>query len=259
MKEYSKLHISFEGHVAVVAMANEPVNALDTELVAQIGEAFDELKVNKDVWCVVLCSDMKLFAAGADLKALLKADRFGNMNTSITMQETFLKIENFPHPVIAAVNGGCFGGALEMALSCDLRIFDTKTKVGLPEASLGICPGAGGAQRLPKLIGIGAAKRMIFSGEIIRGEEAYRLGICEYLAEEGQLREKAMEIAGKICAMAPIAVATDKIMVNYSLDHTIAEGLDYERLIASDVFCTEDKNEGINAFFEKRTAIFQNK
>ncbi len=259
MAEFKNLSVEMRGHAAVVTMAGEPVNALTTELVDELYEAFCELEKDENVWCAVLCSGKKLFAAGADLKELMSVGRDGNMATSEHMQRSFLKIENFPHPVIAAVNGVAFGGGLELALSCDLRVFDAKTKVAFPECGLGIIPGAGGTQRLTRLVGPGKAKRLIYTGEVICAEEAYRLGICEYYEAERGCLEKALEIAEAICEKAPMAVAECKKCIEFAMEKELDEGLVYERRVGSELFETEDKNEGIGAFLERRQAIFKNK
>ena len=259
MKNFDLLNIEKEGHVAVVTMAAEPVNALTAELVEELYEAFDALESDGEVWCVVLQSGKKLFAAGADLRELLSVDREGNRATSRRMQRTFLKIEEFPRPVIAAVNGVAFGGGLELALSCDLRVFEARTKVAFPECGLGIIPGAGGTQRLTRLVGPGTAKRLIFTGEVIRGEEAHRLGICEYYEAERSCGEKAMEIARAICEKAPMAVAESKKCISFAMEQGLMMGLEYECELGSGLFETHDKNEGIGAFLEKRSPLFENR
>lgn len=259
MSKYQNVTVTREGHVGVVVMCSAPVNALTFDLLDDLSGAFHELEADKDVWAVVLCSGMRLFAAGADLKNLAVVRRSGNLETARHMQRVFLQIENFPHPVICAVNGVALGGGLELALSCDLRVFTAKTKVGFPEGGLGIIPGAGGTQRLSKLIGLGAAKRLIYTSETVRGEEAYRLGMCEYLADEDACLAKAMGVAATICTKAPLAVAADKKCINYSREHTLMDGLEYEQNLSGDIFETEDKSEGIASFLEKREANFQNK
>lgn len=259
MQTYTTLNCSRDGHVGVITMHNAPVNAITFELLDDLERVFQDLEQERDIWAVVLCSDLKVFAAGADVNNLAAVRRFGNMETSARFQEVFLRIEQFLHPVICAVNGIAFGGGLELALACDLRVFDGKAKAAFPEAGLGIIPGAGGTQRLTKLVGPGIARRLLYTAETVGAAEAYRLGLCEYLTGPGESLHKAVEVASDICAKAPLAVVADKKCVAYAAEHRLLDGLDYERTVGSDVFETEDKTEGATAFLEKRTAVFQNK
>lgn len=259
MKEYSSLEVQKAGHVGIVTLRSAPVNTITFELLRDVEEAFQELENDSQVWVAVLCSSLKVFVAGADVNNLAAVRRPGGMETSRRFHEVFRQIERFPHPVICAVNGIAFGGGLELALACNLRVFDGKAKVGFPEVGLGIIPGAGGTQRLTKLVGAGAARRLIYTGETVGAEEAFRLGLCEYLAESGRGIEKAMEIAQAISAKAPLAVAAAKKCITFAGEHTLEDGLEYECGISGDVFETADKAEGATAFLEKRQAVFQNK
>ena len=248
-----------EGHIAVVTMSHAPINVLSFEMLDEMSEVFSGLEKDEDVWVVVLNSDQKIFAAGVDLKNLQAVDRQGNLDTSNRIQKVFLQIEHFPHPVICAVHGNCMGGGLELALSCDLRVFDARVKAAFTECGLGICTGAGGSQRLTKLVGPGKARRIIFTGELLTAESARELGICEYVAEEGHVLEKALEVARTIASKAPMGVATAKKCIEFAATHDLAEGLVYENEVNSDLFSTEDKKEGVAAFFEKRKPVFRNK
>lgn len=256
--EYRTLNYRREDHVGVVELCSPPVNAITFELLQDLEDVFREMEGDGAVWAVVLCSGLKVFAAGADVNNLAAVRRFGNMETSRRFQEVFLRIERFPHPVVCAVNGICFGGGLELALSCDLRVFDGRAKAAFPEAGLGIIPGAGGTQRLPRLVGPGTAKRLIYGAETVGAAEAYRLGLCEYLTGPGEGVAKALEVAAEICAKAPLAVAADKRCIGYALEHGLLDGLEYERTVGGDIFETGDKNEGAAAFLEKRPAVFRN-
>ena len=255
--EYVKLRK--EGHVAVVTMSHEPINVLSFEMLEEMAQVFSQLEEDKDVWAVVLNSDQKLFAAGVDLKNLRSVDRQGNIDTANRIQKVFLQIENFPHPVICAVHGNCMGGGLELALSCDLRVFDAKVRAAFTECGLGICTGAGGSVRLTRLIGEGRAKRIIYTGELLSAASAYELGICEYVAEEGKVLEKALEVAQTICTKGPLGVATAKKSIVFAGSHGLLESLAFENEENSKLFDTEDRMEGINAFFEKRKAQFTGK
>ena len=255
--EYVKLEK--KDHIAVVTMSYPPVNVLSFDMLDELSDVFSGLEKDENIWAAVLCSDQKIFAAGADLKSLRTAGSAANYETSSRMQKVFLQIENYPHPVICAVHGSCMGGGLEMALSCDLRVFDAKVKAAFPECGFGIGPGAGGTQRLTKLTGVGRAKRLIYTGEVLTAQSALELGICEYVADEGRALEKALEVAEKIVSKGPKGVAAAKKCIEYAADHPLADGLVYENKTISALFDTEDKAEGIAAFFEKRTPQFRNK
>lgn len=258
MKEYKYLNVRFEGHVGVVELNNAPVNTITFEFLDEIGDVFRDLADDKNVWAVVLYSGLKVFISGADVSNLASVDRYGNAYTSRRFQEVYSVIERFPHPVICAVNGVAFGGGLELALCCDLRVFGGKAKVGFPEVGLGIIPCAGGTQRLPKLVGTGVAKRLIYSAETVRADEAYRIGLCEFLTEPGEEVAKAIEVAQTICTKSPESVAAVKKCIDYAAEHGVYDGLDYERFVGGDVFDTEDRTEGTTAFLEKRPAVFKN-
>ena len=255
--EFVKL--SKQGHVAVVTMSHAPINVLSFEMLDEMSQVFSELEKDPQIWAVVLNSDQKIFAAGVDLKNLKAVDRQGNLNTSSRIQKVFVQIEQFPHPVICAIHGNCMGGGLELALSCDLRVFDARVKAAFTECGLGICPGAGGTQMLTKLVGAGRAKRLIYTGELLSAQSAYELGICEYVAEEGKVLEKAMEVAQLICTKGPKGVATAKRCIEFAGGHSLAEGLVFENETNSELFETKDREEGINAFFEKRKPEFENR
>ena len=259
MKDYKTIRIERIDHVAVVTLCSPPVNTLTFEILDELSEALDETKADEMIWCIVICSSMKVFCAGADVKNLASCDRVGNIKTSERFHAVFRKIENYPHPVICAVNGVAFGGGFELSLACDLRVFGKKAKISLPEASLGLTPGAGATQRLTRLIGPGKTKQLVYTAASFSAEEAYRAGICEYVTGD-DATTVAIELAKKICSKAPIAVSLDKKCINYSVNgHSIVDGLEYETYVGSDAFLSEDQKEGTKAFFDKRPPIFKNK
>lgn len=260
MGQYRNLKVEKKEHIGIVTLSSEPVNTLTFELLDELEACFSDLEKENEIWTVVLCSDRKVFCAGADVRNLASCDRYKNIATGKRFRKAFQAIEKFPHPVIAAVDGIAFGGGFEMALSCDLRVFSTRAKVGFPEVGLGIIPGAGGTQRLTRLIGAGKAKRLIYTAELIKGEEAYRIGACEYLTEPGQAEAEAENIAKTICMKAPVAVSIAKACIDFAADnHSLSDGLDFEIYNGSDVFATEDQKEGTVAFLEKRAPVFHNR
>lgn len=253
------LHLSYDGHMALLTLDSPPVNTLVSELIRQLEQAFEALSRVKDLRAVVIASALeKVFVSGADIREFLSAGKADVMPISARGIALYNKIAEFPCPVICALNGIAFGGGLELALACDIRVIDKRAKVGLPEAGLGIAPGYGGTQRLPRLVGAGMAKRMLFTGMVMSAEEAYRVGLAEVLTEPGECLTEAIKLAKQICEKAPLAVAMEKRLVNYGLDHTLEEGLSMELEWGSDLFESADKTEGMTAFLEKRNPRFCN-
>lgn len=257
---YEMLQISYEAHMATVLLNSPPVNTLVAGLIQELELAFQELSQAEDLRAVVISSALeKVFASGADIREFLHAGKVEVIPISARGIALFDKIACFPCPVICGLNGLAFGGGLELALACDIRVMDKRSKVGLPEAGLGIAPGYGGTQRLPRLVGAGVAKRMMFTGMTVGAEEAYRIGLAEVLSEPGECLTDAKRLAAQICEKAPIAVAMEKHLIDYGMEHTIEEGLALEIEKGSDLFETRDKTEGMTAFLEKRKPVFTNK
>lgn len=256
---YAMLNIVYEKHMAVVTLNSPPVNTLVTRFIEELELAFEELSEAEDLRVVVIASAIeKVFVSGADIREFLHGKKSDIMPVSARGIALYDKIAAFPCPVICALSGAAYGGGLELALACDIRVMDREAAVGLPEAGLGIAPGYGGTQRLPRLVGAGAAKRILFTGMNVGAEEAYRIGLVEVLAEPGTCLAEAKKLAARICGKAPRAVAMEKHLVNYGLEHTLAEGLKHEIERGSDLFDTEDKTEGMSAFLEKRKPAFRN-
>jgi enoyl-CoA hydratase len=168
----------------------------------------------------------------------------------------FEAVERCPKPVIAAVNGFCLGGGMELALACDIRIASNGARFGQPEVNLGIIPGGGGTQRLPRIVGLGAALRLILSGDLIDAGEALRLRLVEEVVEPSQLIDRALTIAGTIASKSPVAVAAAKEATRAALSLPLEEGLKLETALFQLCFASEDKAEGVRAFLEKRAANF---
>jgi enoyl-CoA hydratase len=173
--------------------------------------------------------------------------------------KVFRKLENLDKPVIAAVNGFALGGGCELAMSCDIRIASTKAKFGQPEVGLGITPGFGGTQRLARLVGLGAAKELIYTAKIIKADEAYRIGLVNKVVEPEKLLDEAKELADTITAQAPIAVKLCKAAINRGIQCDIDTALAYESEVFGECFSTEDQKEGMTAFVERREKSFNNR
>ncbi len=234
-------------------------NALDANMLNEIDQAFTEAEANDDVRVIVVQgAGEKSFAAGADIRQLNERKPLEALVPG--MQGLYRKIENCSKVTIAAVQGYALGGGCELAMSCDIRIASKSAKFGLPELNLGIIPGAGGTQRLARIVGKGRALDMILTGKIIDGEEAERIGLVNYFVEEAeQLEEKIKEVAQAAMKKGPVAVLLAKQAVHKGYDIDEDAALWIEKLSQAVAFSTEDKHEGTLAFLEKRQAQFKNR
>ena len=258
--EYKKLIIQDNGAVRVIKINNpEALNALNTAILKELDAAFTEVAEDNGILAVVLTGEGRAFVAGADIsemksKNAIEGEIFGKLGASV-----FRKIELLPKPVIAAVNGFALGGGCELAMSCDIRLASTKAKFGQPEVGLGITPGFSGTQRMPRLIGMGNAKELIYTADIIDAAEAYRIGLVNHVYEPEALMEEAMKMAEKIASKAPIAVKNSKEAINRGIQTDMDSAVAIEAYLFGLCFASEDQKEGMTAFFEKRKANFQNK
>lgn len=258
--ELKTMTLSCENQIATIIINALPVNSITPQVIDDLETVFDALADMDDVRAVVLASGLeKIFVAGADINQFISWKKADGIAVTRRGHDVFLKIADYAKPVICALNGIAYGGGLELALACDIRVIDRKAKVGLPEVGLGIVPGYGGTQRLPQLVGPGMAKKLILTGKPVDGEEAYRIGIAEVLAEPGTAMEQAQKLARDICGNAPIAVTAGKNCVKMALTASRDEGITYEIESVGVLCTTEDKTEGAKAFVEKRSAVFKNK
>lgn len=243
-----------ENGVSVITINRpEAANALSLEVLNDLKETVSEIKYNKNVKCVIVTgAGEKVFCAGADLKERAEMDNQQTKKTVSLIREVIDSFEALPKPVIAAINGMAFGGGTELALACDIRVAADHAKFGLTETSLGIIPGAGGTQRLPRLIGKGRAKELIFTARRIEANEAEKYGLVEYVVPFNQLMDKAYEIAGQIVANGPIAVAQAKYAIDKGFDVDLNTGLAIETNAYEITIPTKDRLEGLKAFKEKR-------
>lgn len=253
----AKVTYEVKGQIGVITVDSPPVNALDEQVMTELSDIVDG--IGEEIGVVIVTgAGEKAFVAGADIKAFPKMTGTGGENMCLRGQGIFQKLADLKQPVIAAVDGHALGGGLELALACDFRVATKRSNLGLPETSLGVIPGYGGTQRLARLIGPGKAKQMIFSAEPLDAEEAYRVGLIEELAD-GDVMETAEAWANKILKRGPVAVRAAKQAVNEGLETTLAEGLKIEAKHFGTAADSEDKNEGVAAFFEKRKPNFQGK
>jgi enoyl-CoA hydratase len=260
MTAYQNIEINIKGPLAYVII-NRPElrNALSKETLQEMVDALDELRENDSVGCVIFTGKGdKSFAAGADISQLKQRTPLDVFKPG-GMQEVYDRIEMYDKPTIAMVNGFALGGGCELALACDIRVASINAKFGLPELNLSIIPGAGGTQRLARVVGKGRALDMILTGKIIDGEEAYRIGLVSEVVSPDELTLKTEEVAGKILAKGPLAVKLAKLTVQSGFETDQRTGLLIEKLAQAVLFSTEDKNEGTSAFLEKRKPEFASK
>lgn len=236
----------------------EARNALDADTLNELEKSLNEAEVNESIKVIVIQgAGEKVFAAGADIKQLQEREPLGALVPG--MQGIYNKLEESSKVTIAAVEGFALGGGCELALACDIRIATDGAKFGLPELNLGILPGAGGTQRLSRIIGKGRALDMILTGKIVDGEEAERIGLVSYLTSKEKLAETIEEVTKNVNKKGPIAIDLAKKAVHKGYDIDEDAALWIEKLSQAVVFGTEDKQEGTSAFLEKRQANFKNK
>ena len=237
----------------------EKMNAISQELTAELSLLLDDIENDDELRVIVITgAGDKAFVAGADINELVDRDARLGRRVSRERQEIFSRIENLHVPVIAAVNGYALGAGLELALACSIRICSEKAQFGAPEVKLGIIPGDGGTQRLPRLVGQGRAMEMIITGDFIDAQEAYRIGLVNKVFPPEKLKEEAMELAKKIASRPPLAVRYAKEAVNRSQEDS-ASGFALESYLHALSCTTEDKKEGVSAFLEKRKGKFKGK
>jgi enoyl-CoA hydratase/carnithine racemase len=236
------------------------LNALNMATMEELRTAFTDIKNDTAIRVTTLTgSGEKAFIAGADISELAKHDAVSGKEYTHRGQSVLDLIENLGKPVIACINGFALGGGCEIAMACTMRLASSNAKLGQPEVKLGIIPGYGGTQRLPRLVGKGIAMQLVLAGEMISAEEAHRIGLVNEVTAPGELIPRAEAIAQKIIANAPLAIQYAMEAVNRGLDMTLADGLFLEATLFGVCCATEDKKEGTTAFLEKRPAQFKGK
>lgn len=254
------VNCSVEDRLAVVTIDNPKMNALSDEVVSELGAVFDELETRTEIGVAIITGGgTRAFVAGADIRGFGKfiGNRQAAVDSSRRMQAVFSKIENSRLAVIAAVNGLALGGGCELAIACDLRVAGDDVVIGVPEVKLGLIPGAGGTQRLARLLGKGRAKYMVLTGEFLNAREAFRIGLVDRVVPTPEVLTEAKKIAAKILGNAPLAVEAGKRAIDRGLEMSLEEGLAYEAELEGDLFLTADLAEGTKAFVEKRAPNFR--
>ncbi|MFK0160087.1 enoyl-CoA hydratase/isomerase family protein [Streptomyces sp. NPDC090493] len=253
------LRVELRDRIAVLTLDRpERLNAVGSETVDLLTRALDDVRDNDDVRALVVAGAGRAFSAGADLGEIESFTSPGQFRAFVgRLTEAYALLEDFPKPSVAAVHGFAFGGGLELALACDLRVAERGTRLGLPEMKLGVLPGAGGTQRLPRLVPPAVARQMILTGEPIDAERAWQLGLVNELAEPGGALAAAEKLAGTLTAGAPLALAAGKRLVGHGAGMDLETAIAYERETVSVLFCTEDRAEGLRAFRERRPGEFR--
>ena len=257
----SFVNYEVQGAVAILTINRpEALNALNSQVLSDLDEAITKVEADDSVHAVILTGAGRSFVAGADIGEMKGFSARDGKKFGVHGGGVFLRLENLSKPVIAAVNGFALGGGCELAMSCDIRIASEKAKFGQPEVGLGITPGFGGTQRLPRIVGISKAMELILTAKVINAAEAERIGLVSAVYPPEELMDKAMELANAICANAPIAVAESKRCIRMGMQTDIATGSAFEAEAFGVTCGTEDKDEGMGAFLEKRAEKhFQNK
>jgi len=241
------------GHVTVLTICRpEALNALNSQVLSDLEAAITEVERDIDTHAVILTGEGRAFVAGADIAEMKNLSAAEGRAFGARGGEIFLKLENMSKPVIAAINGFALGGGCELAMACDIRLASDNAKFGQPETGLGITPGFGGTQRLPRIVGISKAMELILVAKIIGAAEANSIGLVSYVCPPEELMPKALELAEKICANAPLAVRESKRCIRMGMQTDIHTGSAFEAEAFGVTCGTSDKNEGMSAFLEKR-------
>ena len=256
--QYQNIVFEQEEHLATITINRpESRNSLDFETFSELRDVTHKIDQNNDIRAVIILgAGEKAFASGADIRSLKQRTPQDVLKGNAP--ETLREIENLNKPMIAAIDGFALGGGCELAMACDIRIATRNSKLGQPEVNLGIIPGAGGTQRLPRIVGVAKAKELIYTGEVIDADEAYRIGLVNRVVYDSEeLLNVTREITDKISQKGPVAVSLSKQAINQGVENGQNAGLEFEKHAQSIAFCTKDKNEGIDAFLEKRKPEFK--
>ncbi len=236
----------------------DAMNAMNSDVVSELSITISDMIADKEIGVIIITgSGEKAFVAGADIKAMQQMNAEDALEFGKTGQEMTLVIENSPKPVIAAVNGFALGGGCEISLACHIRVASENAIFGQPEVLLGLIPGWGGTQRLPKIVGTGIANELITTGNQISAQEAHRIGLVNHVVTQTELMDICKEIGKKILNNGPNAIAKSLNCIHESFDKSIEDGLEFEVKEFANLFSREETKEGLSAFVEKRKANFR--
>jgi enoyl-CoA hydratase len=249
---------SFQDGIATITIARPPANALSSGLLRELSAVLDEIEPNREIRVIVIHGEGRFFSAGADIKEFTTVtSEEGFSNLGKFGQDLFDRMEKFPKPIIAAIHGAALGGGLELAMACHIRYVSDTAKLGLPELQLGLIPGFGGSQRLPKYVGTARAAEMLFTAEPISGVDAVQYGLANHAFSEAEVLEQAYKLAGKIAKKSPGSIKAAIELLNYANTEEFYEGSKRESELFGKVFVSNDGKEGIQAFIEKREPHFK--
>lgn len=260
MPEYQYLGLSKEEQVWTLTISNPPANLLSRGVLTELNDFLDHLTQNPEPKVLVITGAGSFFIVGADIKEIsqIKGRAEGEEAASLG-QMVFNKLQNLPIPTIAAINGHCLGGGNELAMSCSLRIASDRVRFGQPEINLGIMPGFGGTQRLPRLVGVSKALELNLTGDMVNAQTAYEMGLVNKVVPEGELMKQAMGLAKKIAEKSRPAVLRILQATREGLKGSLEEGLKLEAKLFGELCETQDMQEGLKAFLEKRRPKFQDR
>ena len=258
---WSLIRLEKEGPLAIVKLTNPPLNVLHPQMVVELDDCFTGLAADAEVVAAIITGDGdRAFCAGADIKEFPRLMAPGGAEPQANAFHAGLgKIMELGKPTIAAVNGLALGGGLEVAMACDMRVVAANAQLGQPEIKLGLLPGAGGTQRLPRLVGAGRALELMYTGDPIGAEEAYRIGLANRVVPQGEALSEAKALAAKITGMAGVALRYIQQAVNRGMSVSLHEGLRIEADLFAKIFQTEDVREGVDAFINKRAPDFKHR
>lgn len=253
----SFLEIQIKSNFALVTIKRpEALNALNDVVITEIGEMVDALESNPQVRGFILTGEGKAFVAGADIAKMKEFNVNEGQAFSELGQTVFRKMELSGLISIAAINGFCLGGGMELAMACDIRYASTAAKLGLPEVTLGLLPGFGGSQRLPRLIGVGRATELILSGDMISSDEGFRLGLVNKVCDPAELLNESEKTLSTILSRGPNAIKAAKMAIRQGLETNMDRGLEWEKQLFGGRFADKETKEGLSAFLEKRKPNF---
>jgi enoyl-CoA hydratase/carnithine racemase len=250
MAEPEFVTLQVQDGVGTIRLDRPKMNAIDEQLHLEVRAAAIEAGERTDVRAVVIYGGERVFAAGADIKAMSQLDGAGMQAWGRELQDSFRTVARLPKPVIAAVTGYALGGGYELALCADFRVLGSRAKIGQPEIQLGVIPGAGGTQRLARLVGPAKAKDLVFTGRHVGAEEALEIGLADAVVPDAEVYETAVAMARKFAAGPPLALAAAKRAIDEGLELPIDEGLALESRLFAELFDTEDQKNGMRSFLE---------
>jgi enoyl-CoA hydratase len=258
MKKYNYIRWEEENRIGTITIDNPPANSLCRAVLSELGDVLDDLSPSTSVNALVITGGAgRVFVSGADIKSLADLDKDSGTQTVCYVQEVFSKIWLSPKPIFCAINGHALGGGLELALHCDFRVAVEGARFGQPEINIGVLPGAGGTQLLPRLIGLSKARRLLLGGEVLSAQEALQCGLVDRVVDAESLLDITKEMAHQIAEKPPLALQAIKKMLRMMQAPGLKEAMREEAEMFGELCTTEDKMEGVLAFLEKRKARFQ--